>query len=751
MNRVTRWALFGVFFASGFSGLVYQVVWTRMAFAAFGIIGPVLSVVISVFMLGLAVGSWAGGRMIGPLVRRTGASAAVCYAAVEVLIGCSAFAVPASFAAGSRALLGAGQIDSGGYLARSAVVLAVSILPWCCCMGATFPFMLAHVRERDGGATTDGFSFLYVANVLGAMAGTAVTAAVLIELVGFRHTLWVAAGVNGLVAAAAVALAATARRGPRPAGGDGDGDGDRVGGVGGMAGRRGGAGRASDGFVRAVLFTTGFVSMAMEVVWCRGFAAVLKTQVYSFALILFAYLGATFAGSVAYRWDRARGRLRPRATVLLAMAVSALLPAVVNDPRLTVQQFLLPTFHVASAVAILASICPFCGLLGYLTPSLIDDYSGGDPGRAGTAYAANVVGCILGPLAACYGLMPLVSGRVALVLLALPLAGCWAVAAWPLPSARRARGGLAVGVAVAVVVLFSRDFEEWVAEFAPNARVRRDPIASVAAFGDLGLQKYLCVNGVGMTTLTPITKFIAHLPLALHAGPTPPRSALVVCFGMGTSYRSALSWGVDTTVVELAPSVPPMFGFYFADADRVLADPRGHVVIDDGRRYLARCGRRFDVITVDPPPPVEAAGSSLLYSTEFYALAKAHLNPGGVVHMWSASRDPRTAAAVARSLCRSFPYVRCFGSVEDWGVHLLGSTTPIPVPTAEQVVARMPAAAVADLLEWHPPVSAGGYVARVLDRERPVAAVLAGDPTAVVTDDHPFNEYFLVRRARQGR
>src|SRR3974390_655272 len=95
-----RMTLFLLFFVSCFCGLVYQVVWTRLAFAAFGIITPVLSVVISVFMLGLAIGSWAGGRWIGGWVSRTGVSAITFYGAAELIIGLGAFAVPALFALG---------------------------------------------------------------------------------------------------------------------------------------------------------------------------------------------------------------------------------------------------------------------------------------------------------------------------------------------------------------------------------------------------------------------------------------------------------------------------------------------------------------------------------------------------------------------------------------------------------------------------------------------------------------------------
>jgi predicted membrane-bound spermidine synthase len=145
--------LFLLFFLSGFCSLAYQVVWTRMAFASFGIITPVLSVVLSVFMLGLAVGSWAGGRYIASLVEKTGLSAVVFYAGAEFLIGLGAFAVPKLFALGEHVLLTSGQTDSFRYLSLSALVLAFSILPWCLFMGTTFPLMMAYIRERDSKNT----------------------------------------------------------------------------------------------------------------------------------------------------------------------------------------------------------------------------------------------------------------------------------------------------------------------------------------------------------------------------------------------------------------------------------------------------------------------------------------------------------------------------------------------------------------------------------------------------------------------
>jgi spermidine synthase len=192
MNQFTRRVLFFLFFISGFSSLVYQVVWTRMAFASFGIITPVLSVVLSVFMLGLAVGSWLGGRYIAVLARDTGFSAAIFYAGAEFLIGLGAFMVPKLFVISEHILLPTGQMDSFNYLLFSALALAISIFPWCVCMGTTFPFMMGYVRELDA-RNTESFSFLYLANVLGAMSGTLCTAVVFVENLGFHHTLWMAA------------------------------------------------------------------------------------------------------------------------------------------------------------------------------------------------------------------------------------------------------------------------------------------------------------------------------------------------------------------------------------------------------------------------------------------------------------------------------------------------------------------------------------------------------------------------------
>ena len=246
-------------------------------------------------------------------------SAIYFYALTELLIGIGAFVVPGLFAVGETVLLRLGEANSVSYLFFSAVAIALSIFPWCVFMGATFPLMMAYVRERED-ASDKSFSFLYLANVFGASFGALLTATVLVELLGFRHTLWVAGAANFTVAAIGVALGLRPRL---PAAGAA---------VAAVAMRS--APVRDIPWVQTILFTTGLASLAMEVVWTRSFTPVMGTQVYAFAALLVVYLIGTWLGSFWYRRALARGRVRPVAQLLVGLAVVSLLPIVLNDPRL---------------------------------------------------------------------------------------------------------------------------------------------------------------------------------------------------------------------------------------------------------------------------------------------------------------------------------------------------------------------------------------------------------------------------------
>jgi MFS family permease len=259
--------IFSLFFLSGFCSLLYQVIWIRMAFAHFGVITPVLSVALSVFMAGLGIGSVLGGRWAEWSNQRLGISTAYLYGGAEFLIGIGAFMVPVLLQLGEDYLLEAGEASSAGYLFFSAIFIVAALLPWCIMMGATLPLMISFIRQIDPSRQS-GFSFLYLANVVGAMSGAGMTALVLVELFGFRETCIIAATVNFSIAAIACTLAwfyppgrgqLAALRAPTHA-------------VAPVA-------RPSTRWFEVVLFTTGFTSLAMEVVWTRAFTLVLKTTI----------------------------------------------------------------------------------------------------------------------------------------------------------------------------------------------------------------------------------------------------------------------------------------------------------------------------------------------------------------------------------------------------------------------------------------------------------------------------------------
>src|SRR6185503_2229488 len=206
-----------------------------------------------------------------------------------------------------------------------------------------------------------------------------------------------------------------------------------------------------------ILFSTGFSSMAMEVVWTRIFTPVLKTQVYSFASVVFTYLGATLAGSLLYRRHLKSGKVWSTPALIALLIIFAFLPILAADPRFVTMDLDF-TPHLASVLIVLASIFPFCAVLGYLTPGLVDTFSQGNPNAAGRAYAINVLGCILGPLIASYVLLPFLNESSALILLSLPVLAFFCHFWKRLPKVPRLWSGFATAALLLYCLWFSKGF-----------------------------------------------------------------------------------------------------------------------------------------------------------------------------------------------------------------------------------------------------------------------------------------------------
>src|SRR6516164_5196823 len=404
---------FVFFFLSGFCSILYELIWLRLAMAEFGVTTALVSIVLSVFMAGFGAGSWIGGA-VGP---RSGGQIKFpplrLYAISELLIGISALLVPLQLSYGNHLLERMASnitVSSGTYYAASGAWLALSLIPWCACMGATIPLAMFAICRDAHHQSSRSFSFLYLSNVLGAIAG-AILPLFLIELYGFHATLRFGALVNILISVCALFLTLVSR--------------ERSTATAPLQANQSPARLENGSPAPFLLFATGLVTMGMEVIWIRLFTPYVGPLVYSFAQILATYLLATFFGSQIYRfWSHRHNR--ESILMWISLAFFGVLPLLSADARLPLHYRYLRVF---------LGVAPFAAVIGFLTPMLVDRWSGGDPGRAGRAYAVNVIGCIVGPLLSGFLLLPSFGEHKSMLLLVLP----WFLMAIPRNKQARAR------------------------------------------------------------------------------------------------------------------------------------------------------------------------------------------------------------------------------------------------------------------------------------------------------------------------
>jgi Spermidine synthase len=259
--------------------------------------------------------------------------------------------------------------------------------------------------------------------------------------------------------------------------------------------------------------------------------------------------------------------------------------------------------------------------------------------------------------------------------------------------------------------------------------------------------KQLWVTGTSMTLLTVDAKLMPILPLMLR-----PKSqtALAVAFGMGSTFRSSLIAGLRTDAVELVPSVPKMFHWFYSDAREILANLKGRVIITDGRNHVELTDRVYDIIVTDPPPPIESSGVSVISSREYYEAAKARLSSGGVVLQWVPyGQTIDEFKAHVRTYRDVFSHVIIAVGPGGNGFFMLGSEQPIRFDSAaiSEVLSRPEIVADLSSAFDSPEHTADGWsrlIPHLVWIEGAQVADFAG-PGPMVTDDRPRPEYFLLR------
>jgi spermidine synthase len=193
-----------------------------------------------------------------------------------------------------------------------------------------------------------------------------------------------------------------------------------------------------------------------------------------------------------------------------------------------------------------------------------------------------------------------------------------------------------------------------------------------------------------------------------------------------------------------------MFDVFYPDAPMYLNDPKAKVVIADGRNFVALTKRKYDIIIVDPPPPVQSSGVSIISSLEFYQAARARLNAGGVMMQWTTlGQTVDDFRAHVRTFSDVFPHVIVAKGPAGWGFYMLGSDQPLALDskTLKTVLSRPGVAADLSSAFDSPQKTLEGWLdlipRLVLLTGADVNRFAGHGPT--ITDDHPLPEYFLLR------
>jgi len=742
-----------IFILSGAAGLMYEVVWSRQLVLVFGNTTQAVSTILTGFFGGMAIGSFVGGRL-ADRVR----SPLRLYGLLELILVVVVVATPVTFRLLHEVYRGIYGSIEGQPLLLALLRFGLAVLalaPATVLMGATLPTLTRQLtRERHLSAA---FGRLYTANTLGAILGTLVAGLVLIELLGLTGTLFVGAACSGIAGVVAILLSRqpqpehvatpTPPVAPAPAIP--------------VAPNRSAAAPSRPTLALALAFVSGLTSLGYQVLWTRLLSSGTGNSTYVFTLILAMFLigialGAQFFSMVRVRIGRPVALIAIAQVAVAALAILGLVLVIGHPGPLDAMHPL----ESARAIfmPIILAVLPAAAVLGFTFPAS-SALLGDDPARvaanAGRLLAVNTAGAIVATFAIPFIVIPAVGSPAAVALLALVNVATGLVLALRGTAIRQrvtTATAVVVGAAiVAALVLPNIIVDPSVARIRMNPTAtlfesREDEIASVQA-GETSTSQ-LWVTGTAMTLLTVDAKLMPIIPLMLRPQ---SKTALTVAFGMGSAFRGALIAGLRTEAIELVPSVPKMFHYFYDDADAILANPNGKVIITDGRNHVELTAEHYDIIVTDPPPPIESSGASVISSLEYYQAGRAHLNPGGIMMQWTPYGSTRDEfRAHLRTFHAVFRHVMVASGPGGFGFYFLGSDEPLAFNEAatREILSRPGVLEDISSAFDSRETTIDGWAAKIpalvgmTDDE--VSAFTGDGP--LITDDRPLPEYFLLRR-----
>ncbi len=695
-----RHGVAALFVLSGASGLVFEIIWVRQLGHWVGHSTVAVSLVVAAFLTGLVLGSWWGGptadRDPHPLRR---------YALLELATGLTALGVSLVLSRVTPLTLwlaeapGAQAAMANPWLRH--LLAFVLLLPPTILMGATLP-TLARYLVADPRRAGRPFATLYALNTLGAALGCGLGGFVLIGRWGLLRTALAAALVNLVVAALAGALHHAAGRTPAT-----------------------GSPRALEPSPDAVptdvqptdrlrlaliAAATGFAAISCEVLWFRVLRAFVKSSTYAFTLLLVVFLLGIVAGGAYYARTLAH---HPRPWRLLADTQGLLAAAVTASVALlgragTLATWLAPhlgshadtdndLLHVLLGLVVVGPPAALMGVSFPLVAALgARSVVFGPGGRIATAVgnlsALNTLGGALGSLVTTLFLVPALGAQRSFLVAVALGTGAALLAAQRAEGTLRLRGiaGQSPRVALALVAAWAvlpGDYLLRATTQFPRAQVvavreGRDGTAAVLRYTretvcrasrnrcrhrcglDFRYEQLLFGTISYASTIPPARRYmraLAHLPMLYRA--EAPSDVLEVCFGTGTTAGAFLTHDTlrTLTVVDINPDVFALAPHFAESNLGVATHPRTRLLAEDGRHHLATTPDRYDLISLEPPPPT-AEGAASLYTREFYAVARRRLRGGGILAQWI-PLDQQTATlnrAMLAAMLAAFPYVELF-------------------------------------------------------------------------------------------
>ena len=765
-------ALVALFFVSGAASLVYEAVWNRLLVLQMGNTAYALTTILTVFMGGLALGSFLGGRFAARLRDPLRA-----YGWLELGIGLYCACVPALID-----LLGpVMQWVYNGYFGSLATFSffqflacgAVLLLP-ITAMGATLPIVTDFVAHRSGAVSTS-VGLAYGINTIGGFAGVMIGGLVLVPTLGLTVSNTIAASLSASAGLAALGLSHW--YGPPHRASDEE--------PASIVPRDGDESPFPTLLLLVAVGVSGFAAMTYQVAWTRVITLSIGSVTYSFPLIVGAFIGGLAVGAAVIGRLGDRPGFAPGLLVACQLGIAGLAAATIPllgdlPVRMTLSVLRnLDSFaalQVAKFGAVFAVVFAPTFLMGGMLPLVVRSIAHRDRtavGEAvGRAYAGNTLGTIVGSFAAGFVLIPTLGMQTTIVVAVAAnaivgavlavfsgIASLWLRVAFGLGSA-----GLLIASAVgspawdrqiltSAPYLHAPLYAEGPAAEEGDVRrslerradivyYREDVATTVTVLND-GRYRYLYVGGkLDALSRSPSQSLLGHLPMLLHPN---PEKVLVVGLGSSETLASTLRHAAATSVdcVEISPAVVEAAGRFFQRERRPLEDPRTDLRVGDGRVHIAMTERRYDVIVSQPGNPW-MAGASALFTREYFEKMKQRLAPGGIVSVWvqGFSASPESVGELIGTFVSVFEHADLWETSIQGDYILTGYDAPLAFDLAAIDERIQPPAVELDLRQQWIEDAADliGYF--VADGETARTRLGA---SRVNTDDHNFLEIQLQR------